>query len=103
MCLEDVKIYGNNPKKLLNKIIMNNDINIIMLDFEYFNKILNSLSKKLNIIFHTISIRDVIIHKGSGINVNIIDILIQFKDRSLEVHGSKILKIFIIIFNFMRV
>jgi hypothetical protein len=32
MCLEDVKIYGNKPKKLFLKIIKNNEIKIIKLD-----------------------------------------------------------------------
>lgn len=31
MCLDDVKIYGNNPKTLLNKINENNEMKIIEL------------------------------------------------------------------------
>jgi len=34
ICLEAVKIYGNNPNKLLNKIIINNLIKIIKLEYE---------------------------------------------------------------------
>jgi len=64
------KIYGNDPKKLLNKIIINNDTNIIKLDFKYFSKILNSLNKKLNLISHTINDRDFKTHKGRGIRVS---------------------------------
>ena len=44
MWLEEVKIYGNSPKKLLNKINTNKEIKIIELPFEAKgpSKVLNS-------------------------------------------------------------
>jgi len=83
----------------LNKIITNNDTSIIKLDFEYFNKILNSLNKKLHLIFHTINDREIKTHREKA-RINTINILIQFND--INVQELKILKMFVIIFNFMK-
>jgi hypothetical protein len=96
-----VKMYGNKPKKLLNKIKVNNEINIKVVP-EYLwipNKVLNSLWRVVKILFQKIFKRD-------GINQNIIgknkipkNELIQLRDRlKILVDGSKIENKFIIIF-----
>lgn len=43
--LDEVKIYGNKPMKLLNIIKKNRPINIIKLEKENFSKILNSFNR----------------------------------------------------------
>jgi len=58
ICLDDVKMYGNSPKRLLNKIIINNEIRIIKFDRGYFTKIINSLNKNLTIMFRIDRDRD---------------------------------------------
>lgn len=49
MWLDDVKINGNNPIKLLNKIIIKSLKKIIKFDKENLIIILNSLNKNINI------------------------------------------------------
>lgn len=49
MCLDAVKINGNNPIKLLNKIIIKSLKKIIMLEKENLIIILNSLNKNIKV------------------------------------------------------
>lgn len=96
-----VKIYGNKPKKLLNKIKVNKEINIkvVPLNLEIPNKVLNSACNVKKILFQNIKIRE-------GKNQNIIGknkipkrVLNQFNDKlKILVEGSKIENRFIIIF-----
>lgn len=62
-CLVLVKIYGNNPRKLLNKIIENKEININVLPLcpVVPNKVLNSLWRVNKILFQIILWREGII------------------------------------------
>jgi hypothetical protein len=57
--LVEVKIYGNSPKKLLNKIKENNEIKIKELPFipEGPKSVLNSRYKIIRVLFHIILIR----------------------------------------------
>lgn len=58
-CLVLVKIYGNNPKKLLNRISVNKDVKIKAL-FLFIGpiKVLNSLNNKYNNLFQIKEIRE---------------------------------------------
>lgn len=51
ICLEEVKIYGNNPMKLFHRIIKNILIKIIKFDRENVKLTLNSFIKNSKIIF----------------------------------------------------
>ena len=53
-------MYGNNPKKLLNKINENKEINIKEFPFLLFgpNNVLNSLCSVVKIKFHIMFIRE---------------------------------------------
>ena len=100
MCLVLVKIYGNNPKKLLNKIIENNEININVLPLKgELIKILNSKWRVLIILNQSILYREGITQNIDGININPKKVLIQFKERlNIVVDGSNTLNRFVIIF-----
>lgn len=101
-CLELVKIYGNNPRKLLNKIILNKLIKIKVLPLNplFPNNVLNSLCKVLIIKFHKYINREGINQKDIGIIKNPIKVLNQFNENEkIEVEGSKTENKFIIIFN----
>ena len=78
-----VKIYGNRPKKLLNKIIENRDtkMNVLPLWFESFNRVLNSLWRVNKILFQIMLYRDGIIQYIDGIISNPINVLSQFNER----------------------
>jgi hypothetical protein len=58
-----VKIYGNKPKKLLNKIIEKREIKINALPVfpVGLNRVLNSLKRVIRILFQKILMRDGII------------------------------------------
>lgn len=100
-----VKIYGNNPKKLLNKIKVNKEINInvVPLNLLIPNNVLNSECKIKKILFQNMEIRE-------GKNQNIIGknkipniVLSQLKEiLKILVEGSKIENKFIIIFNLIK-
>lgn len=100
--LDLVKIYGNNPKKLLNKIIVNKLIKIKLLPLKplFPIKILNSLWRVKIKFFHKYSIR-------VGINQNVIGIIVTpmnelsqlIGDEKIEEQGSKTENKFVIIFN----
>lgn len=49
ICLDEVKINGNSPIKLLNKIIIKNLKKIIKFEKENFIRILNSLNKNIKV------------------------------------------------------
>lgn len=73
---------------------------IIRLEKEYLIRILNSLKIYLMIVVHIIVIRDGINQNWIGNSNNIRVILNQFRENNIEVDGSKIEKIFIIIVKF---
>ena len=99
--LEDEKIYGNNLKKLFNKMNINNEININEGDLIFFDlyNINISLFNEFIIMVKIILIRFGIIHRKLGKIITIIRVLIQFNSKfNNVVEGSKILNKFIIIF-----
>lgn len=100
-CLEAVKIYGNNPIRLLIRIKVNKLIKIIKFLREYLMIILNSLIKNLKIIFHIIINRDGMSQYWYGKIKIIRNILSQFSENFILVEGSKIENKFIIMFNFI--
>lgn len=96
-----VKIYGNSPIKLLNKIIENNEINRIEFPFELFliNN-LNSLWSVNRILNHIIENREGNIQNSIGIINSPINVLNQLKEMlSIVVEGSKTENKLFIIFN----
>ena len=100
--LELVKIYGNKPKKLLNKIIANKLIKIKVLPLNplFPNSVLNSLCSVIIIIFHKNINREGINQNDTGIIKNPINVLNQFNENEkIEVDGSNTENKFIIIFN----
>lgn len=100
--LDLVKIYGYNPKKLLNKIIENKLIKIKVLPLNplFPIKILNSLCKVSIINFQINKNREGINQKVIGKINNPINVLNQLRDNlKIEVDGSNTEKRFIIIFN----
>lgn len=100
--LVDVKIYGNSPKKLLNKIIENNEINKKVLPWCLFspNKVLNSLFNVKVILFHKIWYREGINQKVIGINIIPKIVLIQFNEKFIiVVEGSNTENKLVIIFS----
>lgn len=100
MCLVLVKIYGNSPKKLLNKINLNKEINIRVDPLiEGPIKVLNSLWRALIILIHRILIREGINQNDDGMTSIPIMVLSQFKDIFQLVEGSKEENKFAIIFN----
>lgn len=103
ICLVLVKIYGNNPKKLLNIIIENNEIKIKdapLLIFLFPIRVLNSWCRINIILFHMMKCRDGINQYVDGININPKIVLNQLMDRLFRlVDGSKTENRFLIIFN----
>lgn len=103
MCLVEVKIYGYSPIKLFNKIVKNIEINMSRFEKENLISILNSLNRNLVVVSGIIENRDGLIQIGNGIIViNINDLTQLGVSIQLEVEGSKMLKIFIIIFKLIR-
>ena len=99
--LDVEKIYGNKLMKLFSRININNVINIKDGDLIFFDlyNIIISLFNKKNILFINQLIRLGIIHIIFGINIIIINVLIQLISKfKIVVEGSKILNKFIIIF-----
>jgi len=96
-CLEEVKIYGNSPKKLFNKIKVNRLVKKIVLPLNtgVLIKTLNSLCKSWFIRIHIIEIREGISQYIGGIIKIINKDLIQFKEKII-VDGSKVENKFII-------
>lgn len=80
--LVQVKIYGNNPIKLLITININNDtkIRVLPLKLLVLIKVLNSLCRAINSLIQNILIREGLNQYASGITKIIKFILIQFKD-----------------------
>lgn len=103
ICLVEVKMWGYRPMKLFNKIIKNNEINIIKFEKEKLIKILNSLNRNLVIMCGIIENRDDWVQIGTGkIIISIIDLIQLGINIQWDVEGSKMLKMFIIIFRFMK-
>lgn len=110
-CLVLVKTYGNRPKKLLNKINENKEMNrkvLPLLALFSPKRVLNSLCSFVNNVFHSSGYREGINHILIGIRVNPRKVLSQFKDRlRLLVDGSntenKFLIIFRLIFSLRRI
>lgn len=99
ICLVLVKIYGNNPKKLLIKINENKEININVLPLIFeLTKILNSLWRVEEIKIHNILNRDGIIQYIGVKNIKINKALNQFKLKEKILDGSKDENKFAIIF-----
>ena len=94
-------MYGNNPKKLLNKIIENNEIKINVLPLELILpiKILNSLCKVIIILIQIKVKREGINQYIEGIIKMPIKVLNQFRESLKLVVGSKEENKFAIIFN----
>lgn len=104
ICLVLVKIYGNNPKKLLNKIKVNKEINIKVVPLKLKGPInvLNSLCKVIKIVFQKMFNREGNIQKIIGKNNNPNMELIQLKEKlKILVEGSKIENKFVIMFTLM--
>lgn len=92
-------MYGNNPIILLIKINKNNEINKRHIPFEFNPKIiLNSLFNFIIIIFIKILNRLGNIQNVKGIMIKHVILLIQFKEKSIEVDGSNAEKRLVIIF-----
>ena len=101
MCLDDEKIYGNNLKKLFNKINKKREINKNEGDLIFFILYNNNISlfNILNIFNINQFIRFGIIHNKFGIIKIIKKLLIQFNWKlKIVVDGSKILNKFVVIF-----
>jgi hypothetical protein len=89
-CLVLVKINGNNPRKLLNRISENSEMNIKILPLILSpSSVLNSLWNFINSVFYAIVCREGINHILIGINViprnvlvHLIDIFIILVDGS---------------------
>lgn len=97
-----VKIYGNNPKKLLNIINANKETNINVLPLCPFgpNNVLNSLWRVKRILFQIIWNRLGISQNMEGIIKRPKKVLSQFKDKfKIVVEGSNTENKFVIIFN----
>lgn len=75
-----VKMYGNNPMKLLNITIENSEININVLPLCWVgpNNVLNSLCSIIIILFHIIVCRDGNNQNIGGIIIIPINVLVQF-------------------------
>lgn len=97
-----VKIYGNKPKKLLNIIKENKEINIKVLPLcpDGPSKVLNSLCKVNKILFQTTWNRFGNSQKEAGIKNNPKKVLNQLSDKfKIVVDGSNTENKFVIIFN----
>jgi hypothetical protein len=94
-------MYGNNPKKLLNIIIVNKEIKIKVLPKcpVVPRSILNSLCKLIIILFQIILYREGINQYIDGINNRPRKVLNQFNDKlKIFVEGSNTENRFVIIF-----
>lgn len=102
-CLDLVKMYGKRPRKLLNKINENKEINIKDLPKFFFlgKSVLNSLCNLFNNKFHRTNLRLGISQNESGKTVKPSMVLIQFNDKLKILHvGSNDEKRFVIIFSY---
>lgn len=99
--LVQVKIYGNKPRKLLNKIKVNKDTKIIDLPLNsgVLIKFLNSICRVETILIHTILIREGTSQNIGGIIIIPKKVLNQFIEKLKFVVGSKVENRFVIIFN----
>jgi hypothetical protein len=100
-----VKIYGNKPRKLLNRIKEKREINIkvVPLNLEIPNRVLNSKCKVKKILLQNIKLREGINQNNIGKNKIPNIVLNQFKEKlKIFVEGSKIENKFIIIFNLVQ-
>jgi hypothetical protein len=100
-CLVLVKINGNSPRKLLNKISENNEMNRKVLPLILsLSSILNSLWSFNNNLFHAIVWREGINHILMGINIIPSNVLVQLIDIFITlVDGSNTENRFAIIFS----
>jgi hypothetical protein len=101
-CLVLVKIYGNNPKKLLNRINENKDTNrnVPPLLFLFLPiSVLNSSCSFVISEFHAILCREGINHTLVGMSVMPIMVLSQLSGSGVLVDGSNTEKRLLIIFN----
>lgn len=99
-----VKIYGNNPIKLLNKIIENKETKIKVDPFGLIgpSKVLNSLCKEIRIIFQIILYREGINQYKDGIIKIPKKVLNQLRDKlKILEEGSKTENKLLIIFSLM--
>lgn len=97
-----VKIYGNNPKKLLYRIRLNKEIKINELPLWPVGpkRVLNSLWRVSIILFQIMWYREGINQKEHGINNKPKNVLSQFNDNlKIVVEGSKTENKLVIIFN----
>lgn len=101
-CLVLVKMYGNSPRKLLNKINENRDTNRNVPPFLFLllpNSVLNSLWSFVVNKFHVIKCRDGISHILIGININPMNVLAQLSGIFIVLVGSNTENRFLIIFS----
>jgi len=100
-CLVLEKMYGNNLRKLLNKMNENREMKISVLPFILliFNRILNSLCNVDVTLIHIRLIRDGINQNILGRNKSPRSLLVQFSDKFVLVAGSNVENKFVIIFN----
>lgn len=99
-----VKIYGNNPKKLLNTIRLNNETNIIVIpECCGPNKVLNSKCRVLVTFDHIRVHREGIAQKSDGINNIPKKVESQFigRDKIVEVGSNTENKLVIIFKSFL--
>lgn len=100
-CLVLVKMYGNNPMKLLNSIIIKIEMkmNVVPLNELGPNNVLNSLCRVKFSLFQIMLIRDGVSQNNDGINNNPRNVLVQFNDKlKMLVDGSNVENRFVIIF-----
>jgi hypothetical protein len=95
-----VKIYGNNPRKLLNKIRENSEMNINVLPFLFSpSSVLNSLCKFVINIFQIMVCRDGINQILVGMIIIPKNVLVQLIERfMILVDGSNTENRLLIIF-----
>ena len=101
ICLVVENTYGNNLRKLLNRINENSEIKIRVLPFILliFNNTLNSLWRVEVIFTHAKLIRDGISQNIDGRKIIPRVTLNQFNDKFVLVAGSNVENRFVIIFN----
>lgn len=89
ICLVLVKMYGNNPRKLLYRISLNKEMKIIEDPLILGPRsVLNSLCKVIEILFHNVLRRDGINQNDEGIINRPISVLVQLNDVLQLVEGS---------------
>jgi hypothetical protein len=96
-----VKMYGNSPKELLNKINENSEMKINVLPFSFLPiRVLNSLCNFVSRRIHNIVYREGVNHILIGINITPRNVLVQLIDRLVGlVDGSNTENKFLIIFS----